>query len=101
VCLRGSADANCHQDPAPGKAAVRTKPTVSLNAVCSAGPKKRQNWPGNTKNEPTEAASTMRLADGNWSQASRRFLATRETPVCASYARSVSIKSGPTGMDKT
>lgn len=92
VCLDGSADANCHQDPAPGKAAVWAKPTVFISAVCSAGPKKRQNWSGNTKKERTEARSTVRLAGGNWSQRWRRFLATLETPVCASYASSASIK---------
>ncbi len=86
VCLDGSADANCHQDPAPGKAAVWAKPTVSISAVCSAGPMKQRNWPGNTKNEPTEDRSTPRATDVGWSQSWLKFPETRETPVCVSCA---------------
>ncbi len=73
----------------PRKAAVWAKPTVSISAVCSAGLKKQENWPENTKNEPAEARSTMRLAGEGSSQSLLRFLETHETPVyvsCASLA---------------
>src|SRR5260370_4748508 len=85
VCRR-TWDINCHQDPAPRKAAVWAKPTVSISAVCSAGLKKQENWSENTRNEPTEARSTLRLAGECWSQSLLRFLETHETRVYASCA---------------
>jgi hypothetical protein len=48
VC-RPISDVHCPSGSSPRKAAVWAKPTVSISAVCSAGLKKQENWPDNTK----------------------------------------------------